>query len=358
VSGTDALEILFLDSWFADRARGSGSAVAIAGLAGGLRALGHRVTMLRPRIRLPASDLTRLVANVGYRRRVRTLPADLVVGFDLDGFLTAPRGIRYVVALKGVAADELRFERGWTRLRFHLLARLERANVRRADRVIATSEYSRGAAMAAYDLPPGKIGVVPEGIDVATWEHRGVQEQGGGAPVIVSVARQYPRKNTATLIRAMPRVTSAVPGTRLRIIGGGPEVPRLEALVRRLGLTETVELTGSLGGAAQVRDELARADVFCLPSRQEGFGIVFLEAMAAGLPIVAAARGAVPEVAPHGEVSLLVDPDDVEGLAGALVRTLEDPVLRRRLVQAGAARWRNYSWPRIAHLFLVEAGVA
>jgi glycosyltransferase involved in cell wall biosynthesis len=355
VSHADGLDIVFLDSWFTDRARGSGSAVAMAGLADGLRQIGHRVTVLRAPPRLPTTDFTRLIANLGYGRRTRDLRPDLVVGFDLDGFCHRRAGCPYVVALKGVAADEMRFERGWTRLRFRLLARLERRNARRADRVITTSEYSRRAAIEAYGLRPEDVAVVPEGIDVETWR-RAAPPRSAGPPVIASVARQYPRKNTSSLIRAMPRVVDAVPGVRLRVIGDGPERRRLAGLVARLGLEETVDLPGSLPGAEAVREELARATVFCLPSRQEGFGIVFLEAMAAGLAIVAADRGAVPEVAPHGEVALLVDPDDVDGLADALIRLLREPDLRRRLVAGGTKRWQRYDWTHVARLFLAEVG--
>jgi glycosyltransferase involved in cell wall biosynthesis len=113
---------------------------------------------------------------------------------------------------------------------------------------------------------------------------------------------------------------------------------------------------GSVDGVDGVRDEMSRADVFCLPSRQEGFGIVFLEAMAAGLPIVAADCAAVPETAPHGEVALLVDPDDVQGLAAAIVRLLKEPDLRTRFIAAGALRWRRYDWVAIAGQFLAAVG--
>ena len=143
------LDILFLDSWFADRARGSGSAVAIAGLADGLRSLGHRVTILRPRAQRGSTDVTRIVANIGFRARARSFSADLIVGFDIDGCFLGRSSVPYVVALKGVAADELQYERGWTRARFHILSRLERRNARRADRVIVTSEHSRVMATRA-----------------------------------------------------------------------------------------------------------------------------------------------------------------------------------------------------------------
>ena len=357
MNDSDSLDILFLDSWFADRARGSGSAVAIAGLADGLRSLGHRVTILRPRTRIGSSNLTRIVANIGFRTRVRSLAADLIVGFDLDGCFLGRSSAPYVVALKGVAADELRYERGWTRARFRLLSRLERRNARAADRVVVTSEHSRRVAIVAYGLEPEGVGVVPEGIDVETWAgfSRAGQPE-GPAPSIVSVARQYRRKNTAVLVRAMVTVREAVAGVRLTVLGDGPELPRLRALVKSLNLSDTVELVGAVESAREVRAQLARANVFCLPSRQEGFGIVFLEAMAAGLPIVAAECGAVPETAPDGEVSVLVDPDDVEGLAATLIRLLKNPGLRDRLAAGGAARWSRFGWPEVAERFLSEVG--
>ncbi|MDT8437140.1 MAG: glycosyltransferase, partial [Gemmatimonadota bacterium] len=108
-------------------------------------------------------------------------------------------------------------------------------------------------------------------------------------------------------------------------------------------------------GLAELQRTFLAADVFCLPSRQEGFGIVFLEAQAARLPIVAARAGAAPEVAPEGVVSRLVDPDDVGALAGALLAMLEDGDLRRRLGDAGARRWTRFDWPLVADRFLAAA---
>jgi glycosyltransferase involved in cell wall biosynthesis len=297
------------------------------------------------------------LANLEFRSRVRSLRPDLVVGFDLDGYLLRSLPVPYVVALKGVMADELRHEHGWNRVRFSFLSKLERRNARRADRVIVTSEYSRAVATESYGISAEDVAVVPEGIDVESWagftrDHRADPQ----SPTILSVARQYRRKNTAVLVRAMQRVRGTLPTACLRIVGDGPELPRIRSLVRSLGLENAVTLVGSVQGLDEIREEFARADVFCLPSRQEGFGIVFLEAMAAGLPIVAADCGATPETAPHGEVSVLVGPDDVEGLATALVRLCEDAGERDRLAAGGAARWTRFGWPEVARKFLSEAG--
>ncbi len=356
------LRILFLDSWLRDRSRGSGSAVAIAGLARGLECLGHEVVVLRPARVFPSLDLTRLYFNIGLGRRLAAMDADLVVGFDLDGGLLT-RGVpetRYVTALKGVMADEARFESGHALIRFRLLAPLEARNARSSDSVICTSDYSARQAARAYGIPPERLKVVPEGIDVSAWSSvygSGQQRRAeqGREQTILSVARQYRRKNTASLLRAFGQVRASRPGVRLRIVGEGPELGRLRALASRLGLVDSVRFVGSVDGVEALQREYALADVFCLPSLQEGFGIVFLEAMAAGLPIVAARAGAAPEVAPHGEVSLLVAPDDDVALARALQRVLADVGLGRRLGDAGNRRWRSYDWPIVARQFLTAS---
>jgi phosphatidylinositol alpha-1,6-mannosyltransferase len=353
------LRILFLDSWHRDRSSGSGSAVAIAGLASGLESLGHEVAVLRPDRVFPSLDLTRLLYNAGLGLRMAGHDPDLVVGFDFDGSLLSPGSIRglYVVALKGVMADEARFESGASLRRFRILSPLEARNARSADRVICTSMYSACQAAREYGVQRGRIRIVPEGIDVPAWSAvagraKALRSRADRQPTILSVARQYRRKNTASLLRAVGRLRPTWPDVRLRVVGEGPELVRLRALSDQLGLGDTVQFVGSLGGIEALQKEYAEADVFCLPSLQEGFGIVFLEAMAAGLPIVAARAGAAPEVAPHEDVSLLVAPDDDVALAGALQRLLADIRLRRELGDAGARRWKAYDWPNVSRHFL------
>ncbi len=381
------MHLVFLNSWTLAPEKGTGTAVAIAGLAEALEGLGHRVTWIspgigtggRPRrsVRLPG----RLLFNLTLPRRLRatlarhrgrretTRPVDAVVGFDLDGcFLPVPEGppgarpIR-AVALKGVAAEEREHEAGLPGLSLGLLARLEGRSARRADRVVVTSEHCRRVAESAYGLAPERLAVVPEGLRLADWEgppaggSGGGSELGSGGAVILSVARQYPRKDTATLLAALPAVLRAHPRARLRIVGGGPELPALEARARALGLGEAVSFLGEVRADRAVRREYFGADVFCLPSLQEGFGIAFLEAMAAGLPVVGAAAGAVPEVVPDGEAGLLVPPRDAEALAGALIRLLGDADLRRRLGRAGRRRARGYDWSIVAGRFLAALGL-
>ncbi|MFW6200307.1 MAG: glycosyltransferase family 4 protein, partial [Gemmatimonadota bacterium] len=194
-----------------------------------------------------------LWARIRYNRGLHDLvleaDPDLAVGFDVDGFLL-PRRRRYplVLHLKGVAADEARFERGLSRSKLRLLAFLERRNARRADRVVVPSHYSANHAIRAYGLREAKVRVVPEAVDPSPWERlrNDPPPRRDGAPTILTVGRQYPRKNTRTLIRAFSMVTRRVPDALLRVVGDGPELPRLKRQAVSLGLEDRVEFLGAL----------------------------------------------------------------------------------------------------------------
>jgi glycosyltransferase involved in cell wall biosynthesis len=193
---------------------------------------------------------------------------------------------------------------------------------------------------------------VPEPIDLARWQSALAEAAAPREPAtILTVCHLYPRKRVNVLIEAMRSVVARRPEAHLRIVGTGPEAGRLRQQAHDLGLTDHVTLTGHLPFAELVA-AYRRAALFCLPSVQEGFGIVLLEAMAAGLPIVACRAAAVPEVAPDGVCSLLVPPDDAAALAEALTTALDDERLRRQLGQAGAERVRRYDAALVAAEFL------
>ena len=148
-----------------------------------------------------------------------------------------------------------------------------------------------------------------------------------GKFTVLSVCRFYPRKRLDILLRAAALLRKTIPELEIRIVGNGPERGRLQRLCRELDLGTVVRWLGDVSIPSSA-EEYNRCDVFCLPSAQEGFGIVFLEAMAAGKPIVAARAAAVPEVVRDG---LLVEPENPEALADAIVRLYRDPRLRRSL---------------------------
>jgi glycosyltransferase involved in cell wall biosynthesis len=295
-----------------------------------------------------------------YNARVarRPLRADVVLGVDLDGFLWANRrrgGARvYVVALKGIIADELRNERGVVRMLLGVQARWERRNTERADRVIVPSRYSAAVAEAVYRVPPARIAVVPEPIDLAEWRRRFTLVGPGPdreRPTVLTVARLYPRKRVDDLLEAAALLRQRIPDVQVRIVGDGPEASRLRALHHRLGLGETAVLLGHVDRAALAL-EYSRARCFCLPTVQEGFGLVFAEAMAAGLPVVACRAAAVPEVVHDGETGLLVPPRSPAAIAAALERMLEDDGMRKEMGMAGRRRVEALDLVPVARRFL------
>ena len=150
----------------------------------------------------------------------------------------------------------------------------------------------------------------------------------------------------------MPLVRAEVPDARWRVIGDGPIRAMLQDRARTGGLASAVQFLGSV--TDEVRDhELAHADVFCMVSRLpagrfagEGFGIVYLEASAHCLPIVAGAVGGATDAVVHGETGLLVDPEDHVAVADALVTLLRDRELSARLGSQGRARAADFSWQK------------
>ena len=279
---------------------------------------------------------------------------DLVLGVDLDGFLWARRrALPFVASLKGIIADELQNERGRVRALLGVQARWERRNVERADLVMVTSRYSAEVAQREYGVAPERLAVVPEPIDLEVWDDqfwRAPRRERTG-PVVLCVARMYPRKRLQDLLRAAAILRARVPGIQIRIVGRGPEWAMLGRLHAGLGLADSVVLLGDLP-RERLAEEYVNATAFCLPSVQEGFGIAFLEAMAAGLPVVACRVSAIPEVVPDGEVGDLVPPRDPAAIAGALRRLAADPERRRRLGAAGRRRVQGFTPRRVAGAFL------
>lgn len=172
---------------------------------------------------------------------------------------------------------------------------------------------------------------------------------GGGAvrrPRVVSVGRLVRQKGFDVLLRAWSRVLAGRPWEvlpELVVVGDGPRRPRLEQLVGRLGLGDSVRLPGSVPRAAVVA-QLQAADVFALPVRTrlaglnpEGLGLAAIEAAACGLPVVVGRSGGAPETVQHGRTGYVVDPDDEEGLADRLSALLADPALARAMGAAGRA---------------------
>ena len=345
------MRIRFLTSTPLDIRRGSGTYVGIHVLGRALERMGHRVEYVCPRRQLPIYTLQRLLFN----RSLRASPEfDLTVGFDMDGYRIADGSPRHVASLKGVIADEVRFESGLTHFTMSMQARRERTHVLRAGRVVVTSRYSGERAQELYGLHDFPA-VVPELIDLTEW--RGLLERHAAEPgkfTVLFVGRFYRRKRIEVLLRAAAVARLRIPDLEVRIVGNGPCGPPLRKLSADLKLEGTVAWLGDVS-RAQLAEEYNRATVFCLPSVQEGFGIVLLEAMAAGKPIVASRAAAIPEVAPHGS---LVEPENPEALADAIEVLYRSEEMRDRQRREGLLWVEQFDAARVARLFLLEtAGV-
>jgi glycosyltransferase involved in cell wall biosynthesis len=328
--------------------------VGISQLARALERRSIRVQMHAPTWRWPGYTAQRILFNLLAGRRLRMDQADWIVGFDLDGFHYGRRkSVPYIASIKGVIADELTNERGIVRAMLRVQASCERLAVRRADAVVSTSRYSRQRIVQAYGVPAAKVVIVPELIDLSAWTGEAMPDEGVATdpPAILTVAHMYPRKNLNLLLHAFARLRDGGVPFQGWLVGDGPSRRAWERLRDSLGLQDCVTFLGTIP-RRQLVARYRQAAIFCLPSRQEGFGIVLLEAMACGKPIVAARAAAVPETVSDGENGFLVDADDAGGLARALTALLCDPDLRQGMGAAGRRRVERYRADRVAGLFL------
>ncbi|HZP72748.1 MAG TPA: glycosyltransferase family 4 protein [Gaiellaceae bacterium] len=214
---------------------------------------------------------------------------------------------------------------------------VDRAFMHGVREVIAISDAVRDFHVAA-GLDAGKLVTIHYGLDETPREPSEVTPAEVGipedAPLVLAVGRLIEQKGHATLLDAFARVHADRPDARLAILGWG----RLEAETRERVHTLGLDGAAFVLGRVSPRDWLARADVFAHTSRWEGFGIVLLEAMLAGLPVVATRVSAVPEIVDDGITGLLVPRDDAAAVAGAIARLLDDESLREQFGASGRRR--------------------
>ena len=246
------------------------------------------------------------------------------------------RAVRPVHADGEVVSRPTAGERVFAVLRAPLLALLGRLTTRLADAVVAPSEAT--AAELRRDYGAAAVEVIPNGVPPAPARPAHLAARSPQLPpVVLYSGRLRSRKAVAVLVAAWPRVLAAVPNARLVVVGDGEQGARVAAAVQARGLTAHVELLGTLPRPAAMA-RLFAADVFCLPSTYEGLPLAILEAMAAGLPVVATAVAGNPEAVEDGVTGVLVPPESATALADALVALLGDPERRRRMGEAGRAR--------------------
>ena len=267
-------------------------------------------------------------------RRPDIVHTHLIHG-DLYGTLAAwLAGVPVVVSTK-------HNDDAFRRNRFY--AWLGRQAARRQDRIITISDHLARFSVEVEGMNADKITCIHYGLDGAAFRARvrdvaSVRAEFGipaGAPLVGMVGRLTEQKGHVYLLHAWAQVTAALPEARLLLVGDGPLRGELQRRARDLGLGGCVIFAGRREDVPRI---MAALDVMTLPSLWEGFGLVLLEAMAVGRPIVASRVSAIPEIVVDGETGLLVPPRDADALAQALLALLRDPQRATEMGRRGQVR--------------------
>ena len=259
----------------------------------------------------------RTTSAAGLVRAVRQLRPDLVhthlVHADVFGALAAGRGL-----LVSTKHNDDPFRTGPFRY-------VERLLARRADHVICITDALARFHRERVGLPGAKLTVVHYGLDALPGPWAG----GAAGPdlpedarVLLAVSRLTAQKGLDVALQALAAVRRDHPNAVLVVLGEGPEREPLTALAAKLGIGDAVYLPGRVGDVA---GWYRRAELLVHPARWEGFGLALLEAMLAGLPVVASRVSSIPEIVVDGVTGLLVPPDDPQALAAAVDLTLREP---------------------------------
>lgn len=212
---------------------------------------------------------------------------------------------------------------------------ITRLSIQRSDGVTAVSEYLRGETVRVFGLDPDRIEMIPNFVDLERYDrtrqpcHRSKLAR-DDEKLIIHISNFRPVKRVADVVHAFARIARSTPA-RLLLVGDGPERGRAQQLAQAEGVRDRVVFLGKQESVAEI---LSCADLFLLPSESEAFGLVALEAMACGVPVVASRVGGIPEIVEDGVSGRLLEVGDVDGMAQAGLELLSDP---RRWHEASTA---------------------
>jgi len=274
-------------------------------------------------------------------RMLRTAAYDVAV-FDFSTYtpLRIPSGRPIGITVHHLSA-ETASER-WGRLAGALIAAQERRVLRRA-RVFSATSAATSRLLRKIVGPDAVIHNVSAGVPDGLFE----LERREGEYLLYFGRIDWFQKGLDTLLEAFRQLTSTRPMLQLKVAGRGKDMDRLAAAVHAMGLERNVHLLGAVND--NERNELFRgAMVLLMPSRFEGFGMVAAEAMAAGVPVVAAAAGSLPEVIGGADGGILVPPRNAASLAAAVGALLSQPDARERLSRSARASAERFRWDRVA----------
>ena len=238
------------------------------------------------------------------------------------------------------------------------LARLEKQTAKKSTLIVTESKYSMHKIMEHYDVDEAKIHVVPNGVDQEKFKPQLEKEAAraqfglGDAQCVLFVGSLIPRKGLHFLVEAAKKIVKQSGRTKFLIAGEGPLKTQIQTNLQAANLTGNFEFLGKVS-EPQLQALYGCADVFVLPSIQEGQGIVLLEAQASGVPVVAFDVGGVGEAVQNGETGFLAKLGNTNEFADAILKLLSDETLRERM-GANGRRFvvNNYTWDICAEKML------
>jgi glycosyltransferase involved in cell wall biosynthesis len=310
-----------------------------------LAALGWQAEVLTLGEAFPhPSDETRAAAN-GRLAALASGPPVVIDGLALAALAEGAQAVgRNLIAL---IHHPVALESGLSANVADAIRQSERTALSFARRVIAVSEATARVLVADYGVPSDRLAVIHPGTDRVAVARR---DRRDGVVSLLAVGALVPRKGYDVLVAALAALKHLP--WQLTIVGDASRSRRttqqLSAEVARLGLADRISMAGVVTAEA-LAAHYAAADLFVLPSRFEGYGMVYAEAMAHGLPVVGTNAGAIPDTVPP-QAGVLVPPDDSTALAAVLARLIENPQERERLA-AGARAVRFPSWSEQAARF-------
>jgi len=274
----------------------------------------------------------------------------VVAALALKGFPHSNRP-RLVWSVQSDLDQEFRLHAdGWLRRRA-----IQSVLPSQVERYIAISTGIAQRTQELLGVPEERFEIIPNSIDLERVQDLAAQREGlfpKRAPLqVITVGRLHPAKGLDLLLDALAHLRAQVPSLELEvwIVGEGPQRPKLEAQIQRLGLAGWVKLPGH---AANPYAWMASADVFVSPSRWEAFGIVIVEALAVGCPVVATATDGARNILEHGVNGWVVPLNDLETLAKGIELLLKDKDLRQRLSERGKAKAKQFDAPLIAQRYV------
>jgi glycosyltransferase involved in cell wall biosynthesis len=218
------------------------------------------------------------------------------------------------------------------------------------DKVIVNSRYMYNAVIEWYDIDSRKIVVIPHGVDFKRFSECKIKLALDGDPIVLYVGKLSKIKGVDVLFQAIAKLRLELPRIKLHLVGFG-YLNYFQLLAKKLGIEKLVVFHGCVDNLI-LPAYYKSADFCVLPSKHESFGIVFLEAMASGIPVIATPVGVAPEIICHGENGILVKPNNPDMLAGAVLWLSYDRHLRMKLSQNALKTAAKYSWDNIADQYI------